>query len=80
VSPEEVHTAVIEAVHSGRLSVKRINASVERILRLKVDCNVLVPDDELFRARAAERPAPAPEVVGSAEHREAVERIFGTLD
>jgi beta-N-acetylhexosaminidase len=80
VTPQEVHTAIIEAVHSGRLSVERINRSVARVLRLKLDCSVLVPEDELFRARAAQRPAPTPEVVGSAEHRTAVERIFGTLE
>lgn len=80
VTPQEVHTAIIEAVHSGRLAVDRINSSVARVLRLKVDCGVLVPDDELFRARAAERPVPEPGVVGSAEHRAAVERIFGVRE
>ena len=80
VDPAEVHTAVIEAVHSGRLSVDRIDRSVTRILRLKVDYGILVPDDEVFRARAATRPSPEPDVVGSEAHRQIVRRVQDALE
>ncbi len=79
VSPGEVHTAVIEAVHSGRLSEDRIDASVSRILGTKIDYSILVPDEAVFRARAAQRPAPQPGVVGSPQHRSVVQRVLAEI-
>lgn len=80
VDPEEVHTAVIEAVHSGRISMERIEQSVARVLRMKVDYGILVPEDELFRLRAEARPSPEPDVVGSEAHRQVVRRAQEALD
>jgi beta-N-acetylhexosaminidase len=79
VSPGEVHTALIEAVHNGRLSMERIDRSVSRILQTKIDYSILVPDDAVFHARASERPAPEPEVVGSSQHQSIVQRALNEI-
>ena len=59
--------AIIESVRAGRLTEERINASVERILRLKLARGLF---DEI-----AFRPEAVTSVVGCAEHVEAARKL-----
>lgn len=73
--PASIHGALVAAVREGRISELRIDESLRRILQVKVDYGILVPDDVLFRTRAADNPPPPIEVLGSEAHRRVLERL-----
>lgn len=59
-----VYNAVLEAIESGDLPIEQVNASVERILKLKEKRGILDPD----KAPIEEKVAESLKVVGNKEH------------
>lgn len=59
-----VYNAVLEAIESGDLPMEQVNASVERILKLKEKRGILTPDN----APIEEKVAKSLKVVGNKEH------------
>ncbi|PAF19542.1 glycoside hydrolase family 3 protein [Terribacillus saccharophilus] len=59
-----VYNAVLEAIESGDLPMEQVNASVERILKLKEKRGILDPD----KAPIEEKVAKSLKVVGNKEH------------
>lgn len=59
-----VYNAVLEAIKSGDLPMEQVNASVERILKLKEKRGILTPDN----APIEEKVAKSLKVVGNKEH------------
>lgn len=75
-NPERARDAIIEAVSAGRLDEARIDASVRRILRVKIDRGILVPEGELFERRFRRlRTLDPAEVLAAPGHRKIVETI-----
>ncbi|MFP4566777.1 MAG: glycoside hydrolase family 3 protein [Spirochaetaceae bacterium] len=74
--PERARDEVLEAVRDGRVAESRIDASVRRILRVKLDRGILVPEEEAFTRRFANLQELDPgDVLAAAAHRELVEEI-----
>lgn len=59
-----VYNAVLEAIESGDLPMEQVNASVERILKLKEKRGILTPDNAPIEEKVAE----SLKVVGNKEH------------
>ncbi|MEC0283374.1 glycoside hydrolase family 3 protein [Terribacillus saccharophilus] len=59
-----VYNAVLEAIESGDLLMEQVNASVERILKLKEKRGILTPDNAPIEEKVAE----SLKVVGNKEH------------
>lgn len=75
-NPERARDAIIEAVSAGRLDEARIDESVRRILRVKIDRGILVPEGELFERRFPRlRELDPVDVLAAPGHREIVEAI-----
>jgi beta-N-acetylhexosaminidase len=49
--PERAHEAILAAVRSGRIPRRRIEESVRRVLRVKLDRAVIVPREAVFERR-----------------------------
>lgn len=64
---EKQYHAVIDAVKSGEISTKRINASVKRILRMKFDRG-------MFKHRYVDTDQ-VDDIVGTAQHRKTAQKI-----
>ncbi|MGM0674192.1 MAG: glycoside hydrolase family 3 protein [Spirochaetota bacterium] len=79
LTPGNPYTAVselVEAVEEGRITEERIDESVRRVLRVKLDRGILVPSDEAFERRFPHvRGLDPREVLSAPEHREVVEQI-----
>jgi beta-N-acetylhexosaminidase len=75
-SPERARDAILRAVGDGRISEARIDASVRRILRAKIDRGILVPPEEIFERRFPHLRDLRPEVVLGAPRHHA---LVGTL-
>ena len=74
--PERARDALLEAVRDGRIPESRVDASVRRILRVKLDRGILVPDGEVFIRRFPNLQGLDPaEVLSAPEHREVVAEI-----
>ncbi|MFP4010968.1 MAG: glycoside hydrolase family 3 protein [Spirochaetaceae bacterium] len=75
-SPVRAREELVGAVAEGHISEERIDASVRRVLRAKIDRGVLVPAGEVFERRFPHLEALDPrEVLASPEHRRLVEAI-----
>lgn len=57
--PEATHESLLSAVEAGELSEERIDESLRRILRLKIDRYVWVPRDPYLEARWQRRHSPS---------------------
>ena len=74
--PERAREALLAAIRDGRIPEERIDASVRRILRVKLDRGILVPDDEVFTRRFPNLQGLDPaEVLSAPAHREVVAEI-----
>lgn len=72
----EAHDALLAAVQQGVLTEERIDASVRRVLRVKLDRGILIPDEPAFSRRFRHVRDLAPEdVLAAPEHRRLVETI-----
>ncbi|AIF44211.1 glycoside hydrolase family 3 protein [Virgibacillus sp. SK37] len=67
VGLEEVAVGLYEAVETGEITEARVNASVERILKLKINRGIIKEDNPL---PISEKIRNAKQVVGSAKHKE----------
>lgn len=66
---ETIINDVINAVNSGEISMNRIDDSVKRVLKLKLERGIYVPNDDVQGATLEEKIANAQNIVGSAEHK-----------
>ncbi|MCM3585335.1 glycoside hydrolase family 3 protein [Mesobacillus maritimus] len=66
VGIEEVANGIYDAIHSGDLSVKRIEQSVKRVLALKMNRGIFKAEEEVS---IEDKIAHAQAIVGSAEHK-----------
>jgi beta-N-acetylhexosaminidase len=74
--PERARDALLAAVRDGRIPEGRVDASVRRILRVKLDRGILVPDDEVFTRRFPNLQALDPaQVLSAPAHDEMVAEI-----
>jgi len=78
--PREAAAALVSAVRDGTIVEKRLDDSVRRILRVKIERGIFVPpeaDAWLTAQLAARRAAPvAPSDIGSPENRRIVQAIL----
>jgi len=78
--PREAAAALVSAVHDGTISGQRLDESVRRILRVKIERGIFVPpeaDAWLTAQLATRRAAPvAPSEIGSPENRQIVRAIL----
>jgi beta-N-acetylhexosaminidase len=74
--PERARDALLDALRDGRIPESRVDASVRRILRVKLDRGVLVPDREVFTRRFPNLEGLDPaEVLFAPAHRDVVAEI-----
>jgi beta-N-acetylhexosaminidase len=69
--PAAAHRTLVEAVKQGKISEQTLDASVERILKLKQRYGMFKPDGNSLSAKLAE----AKRVIGSRQHRLLEQRI-----
>jgi beta-N-acetylhexosaminidase len=75
--PVAAREALLSAVESGRIAEERINASVRRILRIKLDRGILVPEGEVFDRRFRHvRGLDPKQVLAAPEHVTLVQTIM----
>lgn len=75
--PVAARNAVIAAVESGRIEEERIDRSVRRILRVKLDRRIMSLPDFMRVRPPVEMPGPAADVLGHPSHRELIEGTRG---
>ncbi len=66
-SPEKAYNAVLRAVRNGEISIKRIDASIIRILKAKLKRKILYPDKTEMDPE---------EILGCKEHKRNIAELF----
>jgi beta-N-acetylhexosaminidase len=67
--PEQAHAAIMGAVRAGTIPERRIETSVRRVLRVKLDRGIIVPDEPAFTRRFGHvRGLDPTEVLAAPEH------------
>jgi beta-N-acetylhexosaminidase len=74
-NPEVARNAIVAAVRSGRLSEARIDRSVARILRTKLDLRIMSLPEDLRVRNPAEDPGPPAQVLGQPAHQRVIEEV-----
>jgi beta-N-acetylhexosaminidase len=74
-NPEVARNAIVAAVRSGRLSEARIDRSVARILRTKLDLRIMSLPEDLRVRNPAEEPGPPAQVLGQPAHQRVIEEV-----
>lgn len=73
--PRAARDALLRAVRSGQIAERRVDDSVQRILRVKLDRRIMELPEYLEVRPAPKPPEPASEVLGAPEHRRVVDGV-----